>query len=79
MNINKQKLDVIAAIIKLDDATLLSKLESILAIDEPKPTNRRSIMDFAGILTEEAGDAMMKAIHDSEGCGHPDCHFKKLH
>lgn len=78
MSEEARKLHLIGAIIHLHDQTILKQVEDIL-LPKPKSVGGKSFAEFAGILTKEEGNEMLKAIHESEGCGHPDCYFKKLH
>jgi len=78
MSEEKIKLDLIEAIIHLYDKIILKQAEDLL-LSKHKPADGRSLTELAGILTEEEGDEMLKVIHESEGCGHPNCYFKKLH
>lgn len=70
MNGEARKLNLIEAILKLEDEATLSTMEKLLYTDEPTPATKKTFKDFAGIWTEEEAEEIKK--HIDEGCGQID-------
>jgi hypothetical protein len=66
-----RKLHIIEAVLKSRDENFLSQLEIVIAKSGEKK-KKVNALDFVGILSEEDGDLIEKAIE--EGCEqiHPD-------
>ncbi len=72
-----RKLHLIEALLKIEDENVLAEMESLLSIKQIKPVERKNFADFSGVITEEEAEEWKRAIEDAEGCGHPDCLYKK--
>jgi hypothetical protein len=70
MLLESKKIHLIEEVLKVNDNSVLSKLESVLKESKGKKKKKPSARDFAGILSDEDARLMTKAIE--EGCGQID-------
>ena len=72
MNGEARKLQLIQALLKVDDEATLMAVENLLNLSETKPVATKTLDELSGIWTEEEADEMKRIIEG--GCEqiHPD-------
>ena len=65
MDIQTRKLNFIQEILALSNEEIIVKLEGMLMREKRKESNKSSVYDFVGIISESEADSMKKIIEDT--------------
>ena len=60
-----QKIHLIEEVLKVDDSATLNELESFFKKSNKVKSNKKSIYDFVGVLSDKDAEKMKKAIRES--------------
>ncbi len=67
-----RKIQLIEDVLKVENDSILSKLENVLKNSRAAKVKKRSIYDFVGIISNKEAQEMKKIIKETSETIHPD-------
>jgi hypothetical protein len=67
-----RKIQLIEDVLKVENDSILSKLENVLKNSRAAKEKKRSIYDFVGIISNKEAQVMKKIIKETSETIHPD-------